>query len=226
MSKKKIIMVISCILVIILVISLVVFRFKNSQKEMPTDVEDYNSNEIEEESNLTTNDEIPTENQNAIITENQTEINQQTTQKEKTNTTTRTNNKETKIQTKTSQVISTPTTQEQSNRVTKDKKEKVNTPTQETPVQKTTKDEGSKYVRNDVIINKIKQIIKSNETEDMKNFGYNIVVDSSIKNSTNQFTFAESRVISSIRLKFGTIKIYAEDYYKNGNLIMTQCYIF
>ena len=82
-----------------------------------------------------------------------------------------------------------------------------------------------KYVRNDAMINRIKQVIQNNETADMKNFGYSIVVDSSIKNRTNQFTFTESRVINAIRLKFGTIRIYAEDYYYNGQLIMTECYI-
>ena len=82
-----------------------------------------------------------------------------------------------------------------------------------------------KYVRNDSMISRIKQVIQNNETQDMKTFGYNIIVDSSIKNQTNQFTFTESRVINSIRLKFGTIRIYAEDYYYNGQLIMTECYI-
>lgn len=82
-----------------------------------------------------------------------------------------------------------------------------------------------KYVRNDSMISRIKQVIQNNETQDMKTFGYNIVVDSSIKNQTNQFTFTESRVINAIRLKFGTIRIYAEDFYKNGQLIMTECYI-
>ena len=82
-----------------------------------------------------------------------------------------------------------------------------------------------KYVRNDSMISRIKQVIQNNETQDMKTFGYNIVVDSSIKNQTNQFTFTEGRVINAIRLKFGTIRIYAEDFYKNGQLIMTECYI-
>lgn len=82
-----------------------------------------------------------------------------------------------------------------------------------------------KYVRNDSMISRIKQVIQNNETQDMKTFGYNIVIDSSIKNQTNQFTFTESRVINAIRLKFGTIRIHAEDYYYNGQLIMTECYI-
>ena len=114
-------------------------------------------------------------------------------------------------------VNETQVTKEQETKATKPTETKVET----TPaVQKT-----EKYVRNDSMISRIKQVIENNATDDMKNFGYNIVVDSSIKNKTNQFTFAESRVINAIRLKFGTIRIYAEDYYYNGQLIMTQCYI-
>lgn len=82
-----------------------------------------------------------------------------------------------------------------------------------------------KYVKNDNMINKIKQVIQNNESENMKKFGYNIVIDSSIKELTNQFTFYESRVINYLKYKSGTIRIYAEDCYKNGQFIMTQCYI-
>lgn len=83
----------------------------------------------------------------------------------------------------------------------------------------------TKYVRNDSMIQKIKTIIENNVTEDMKKYGYEIVVDSSIKELTNQFTFTETRVKNNIRYSFGTIRIYAEDYYSNGQLIMTECYI-
>lgn len=88
-----------------------------------------------------------------------------------------------------------------------------------------TKDE-EKYVKNDAMINRIKQVIQSNESEYMKTYGYSVVVDSSIKQQANQFTFTENRVKSYIAYRFGTIKIYAEDYYKNGQLIMTECYIY
>jgi hypothetical protein len=88
-----------------------------------------------------------------------------------------------------------------------------------------TKTNETKYVRNDQMIQRIRQVIQSNETEDMKNYGYTIVVDSSIKSQTNQFTFTENRVKTNIRYSFGTIRIYAEDYYSDGQLIMTQCYI-
>lgn len=87
----------------------------------------------------------------------------------------------------------------------------------------TTKKEELK--RNDKMIETIRNVIRKNETEDMKNFGYKIVVDSSIKQLTNQFTYSENRVKNYLRNKFGTIKIYAEDYYCNGEFIMTECYI-
>lgn len=108
-----------------------------------------------------------------------------------------------------------------------EKQETVNVPTP-TPVVEPieeTKDE-EKYVRNDAMINKIKEVIQSNESEYMKNYGYEIVVDSSIKGQANPFTFTETRVKGYITYTFGTIKIYAEDYYKNGQLIMTDCYIY
>ena len=81
------------------------------------------------------------------------------------------------------------------------------------------------YKRNNRMIEKMKNIIQKNETEDMKKYGYEIVVDSSIKEMTNQFTYTEDRIKQKITWKFGTIKIYAEDYYCNGQYIMTECYI-
>lgn len=89
----------------------------------------------------------------------------------------------------------------------------------------TTKETEPKYIKNNSMISKMKQTIEANETEDMKTYGYEIVVDSSIKELTNQFTFSEVRVLSRIKYSFGTIRIYAEDYYNNGQFIMTQCYI-
>lgn len=96
--------------------------------------------------------------------------------------------------------------------------------TQSTQTQK--KPEGEKYIRNDTMINNIKRVINNNKSENMKTHGYTIQVDPSIKNKTNQFTYTESRVINLIKYSFGTIRVYAEDYYNNGQLIMTECYIF
>lgn len=81
------------------------------------------------------------------------------------------------------------------------------------------------YKINQEMINRIKTIIKNNETEDMKTYGYEIVVDSSIPELTNEFTFTEKRVINKIAWSCGIIKIYARDYYYNGNLVSTQCFI-
>lgn len=95
----------------------------------------------------------------------------------------------------------------------------------ESDEQQTENKKETKYIKNDSMIQKIKATIENNVTEDMKKYGYKIVVDSSIKELTNQFTFTESRVKNSIKYSFGTIRIYAEDYYSNGQLIMTECYI-
>lgn len=84
---------------------------------------------------------------------------------------------------------------------------------------------GEEYKTNDTMINTIKNVINSNQSEDMKLYGYNIVIDSSIVEDTSQFTYTKQRVIDKIKYKFGIIKIYARDYYNNGQFISTQCYI-
>lgn len=84
---------------------------------------------------------------------------------------------------------------------------------------------GEEYKTNDAMINSIKNIINNNQSEDMKLYGYNIVVDSSIVELTSQFTYTEQRVIDKIKYKFGTIRIYARDYYNNGQYITTECYL-
>lgn len=84
---------------------------------------------------------------------------------------------------------------------------------------------GEEYKTNDTKINTIRNVINSNQSEDMKLYGYNIVVDNSIVDVTSQFTYTEQRVIDKIKYKFGTIRIYARDYYNNGQYICTQCYI-
>ena len=75
------------------------------------------------------------------------------------------------------------------------------------------------------MIERIRRIIENNETADMKNYGYEIVPDSTIPELTNEFTFTEQRVINKITWKSGIIRIYARDYYFNGNYISTQCFI-
>lgn len=118
---------------------------------------------------------------------------------------------------------SMPTQTQEKNEDTQEKNEIVTPPSTETK-EETMNEE--KYIRNDTIINKIKSVINNNPSEYMKTYGYNIVVDNSIKENCNQFTFTENRIKSYITSCFGTIRIYAEDYYKNGQLIMTECYIY
>lgn len=84
---------------------------------------------------------------------------------------------------------------------------------------------GEEYKTNDTMINTIRNVINSNQSEDMKLYGYNIVVDNSIVSVTSQFTYTEQRVIDKIKYKFGTIRIYARDYYCNGQYVTTQCFI-
>lgn len=82
------------------------------------------------------------------------------------------------------------------------------------------------YRYNDAMTQTIINIINSNPSQYMQTDGYNVVVDSSITSLTNQFTFTEERVKNKILYKAGTIKVYAQDYYNNGELLFTECYIF
>ena len=81
------------------------------------------------------------------------------------------------------------------------------------------------YKENFQMINKITDIINNNLSEDMKEYGYSIITDGSIPELTNEFTFTEQRVINKIKYKSGIIRVYARDYYYNGNYINTQCFI-
>lgn len=78
---------------------------------------------------------------------------------------------------------------------------------------------------NNNLINQMKSIINSNPSNYMKQFGYNIVVDSSIVNQTTGFTFTETRVKNAIVNSFGTIRIYARDYYVGNELRWTESFI-
>ena len=106
--------------------------------------------------------------------------------------------------------------------VVETKKEETNIVKQEEVKQEVITEE---YKVNNQMINELKQAIKNNETEDMKNYGYEIVVDSSIVELTNQFTYTEYRVKNKLTYKYGNIRIYARDYYYNGKYITTQCFI-
>ncbi len=98
-------------------------------------------------------------------------------------------------------------------------------PVQEPVTPDKPKEDVVEYKENTTMINNIKNAINNNVSEDMQTYGYNVVVDSSIVNLTNQFTFSEKRVADKIKSKFGTIKIYARDYYLNGSYVWTECYV-
>lgn len=82
------------------------------------------------------------------------------------------------------------------------------------------------YKVNNDMINKMKQTINNNKTEDMINFGYEVAVDSSIVTKTNYFTYSDVRLISKLTYRFGTIRIYARDLYVNGEYAHTECFIY
>lgn len=235
MNKKKICIVIIGVLILIILGCILINIF--SKKNIS--VSNNEKNTIQEENTIALNEIVG--NNLAVVDENiiKNDVPQDTniSKEEKIKTS---NNKETsketiqnnqkvksnKEQNHKVQVPVTSTEETQAKPQENINNNKEDKPTS-VPSQKPVKPEENteKYISNDNIINKIKQVIKENETANMKDFGYNIVVDSSIKNQTNQFTYTTNRVINSIKSKFGTIRIYAEDYYKNGNLVMTMCYI-
>ena len=82
------------------------------------------------------------------------------------------------------------------------------------------------YRYNDSMTQTIVNIINNNPSSYMLQDGYTVLIDSSIVTLTNQFTFTEQRVINKISQKAGTIRVYAQDYYFNGEFLFTECYIY
>ena len=245
MNNKKICIIISSILIFIIIICVSLYLYsKNSQK-----LESSKSLEFEEIQNEiienTTDVEIPEVQEEKSISnedENQKEINTSIVQEEKEDSknVAEANSKTSSKKTNTKSIESKAKNTQTETKKTETPKQVENTITTTTIIETPKKEEikedpkpsqsapstnTEKYVKNDAMINKIKNVIQNNESDFMKQYGYNIVVDSSIKAQTNQFTYTENRVKSYITYKFGTIRIYAEDYYVNGNLIMTECYI-
>ena len=246
MNKKKISIVIISILAFIIIICVALFLYsKNNQnlessdlpqnEVIPNDVaentKDIQTAEVQEDNNATTVAEEQKETQ-TIPTQEESNTSNKPTETKPQVASEKQNNKPVKTKPKaTTQVetkkVETPKNTENKSTVTSTtetpKKEEIKEDSK--PTQTTTPANTEKYVRNDEMINKIRGVMQNNESDFMKQYGYNIVVDSSIKAQTNQFTYTESRVINYLKYKFGTIRIYAEDYYKSGNLIMTMCYI-
>ena len=216
---------------------LVIKHNENNVEETQQVAEIINDNIVAESVNndnqIIENIEVSTKNETTKKEEKVEEKKEQKQVVSKANKDTKTEQKEeTKTETKKEPVVEKQETPEikEENKV----EQIVETKEEEKPIVKqeeVKKEEIKKEVKaeeykvNNQMISKIKEIIKNNETEDMKMYGYNIVVDSSIPDITNEFTFSEQRVINKLTLKFGTIKIYARDYYNNGVYISTQCFI-
>lgn len=114
-------------------------------------------------------------------------------------------------------VVLEDTKDEENTNLEETKEEIIQEPSKSVPIEE--------YKVNNDMINRMKNYILNNPSEDMKNYGFEVVVDSSITEQTNQFTYTEQRMRDKLNLRFGTIKIYALDYYYNGNLVMTECFI-
>lgn len=239
MNKKKILISILVALVIGFIFCLIVMLSRknqdNSINNSNTDVETSNES-IEEEKEVETEESVEKETteieEKKVDTEDEAakpkEETKQTASQEKTNVTTTTTNKPTVKQEPVTKSTSTPVSIPTSTPVVENNNEKevveeaTAKPTENTAQEK--KPEVT-YATNYEMIEKIKQSIVNNESEYMKEYGYTIVVDSSIKSLTNPFTFTELRVKNLIRNSFGTIRIYAEDYCLDGEVMWTDSYI-
>ena len=93
---------------------------------------------------------------------------------------------------------------------------------QEEPVMQNTEE----YKYNDEMCQNIITIINNNQNENMKKYGYNVIIDKSAVELSNPYTFSEERTLNKIKNGFGEIKVYAQDYYLNGTYISTDCYIY
>ena len=82
------------------------------------------------------------------------------------------------------------------------------------------------YRYNSEMTQKMINMINNNQNENMKQYGYTVVVDSSIKSLTNPFTYTDERLLIKTKVLCGEIKVYAEDYYLNGTYFSTDCYIY
>lgn len=226
MNKKKISIVIISILAFIIIICVALFLYSRNNQNLESSDLPQNEvipNDVVENTTDIQTAEVQEDNNVATVAEEQMEAQTTPTQEESN-----TSNKPTETKPKTTTQVETKKVETPKNIENKSTVTSTNeTPKKEDskPTQTTTPANTEKYVRNDEMINKIRGVMQNNESDFMKQYGYNIVVDSSIKAQTNQFTYTENRVKSYITYKFGTIRIYAEDYYVNGNLIMTECYI-
>lgn len=239
MKKKKIcIGVMAILIVFVLIVLLVLFKSKNvkiaennmTNEQNIIDAESLEDNTTENvvEENLSTeepivenNEIVQNEDTSIQVDEKSQETQKQDIAKEQPpDIISITKPKETKP---TQQEQPKPSTQAQENNdIQPNTEEKENAKKQEVQaVQQNT----ITYQENENIMNEMKTTIENNKTENMKTFGCIVKPDPSIVDMTDEFTFTEERIIGKIKYKFGTIKIYARDYYRNGVYQYTQCFM-
>lgn len=222
-----------CIIIFVLLVAYIVIYRYTHWDEVQNNIRNNNNNTVVED---TIEDKISKSTEEiqiadaGIITEEEKTISDESftdTSEKPTNQ----NIKET--QEKKAQVVNPSTTQKQVQTTTSNPSTTIqNNPKQTTTETATTapnQASNSKPVEsfkvNNNLINQMKSIINSNPSTYMKQLGYNIVVDSSIVNQTTGFTFTATRVKNSIVNSFGTIKIYARDYYVGSELRWSESFI-
>lgn len=233
MNKKRILIgLIFIIVLVIIVCSLVLFL--NKKEDVPADnLSTEAINEEMENKDNNENQEDIIDKENGESEEIEITDNNENAQEEITTPVTSTPKSTPKVtqkqetETKSNNIIpsQTPTLEPTTETITDTTEQGNNTNANENEdTSQGTKSEITHVINYDAI-EKIRQTIINNESEYMKTYGYTIVVDSSIKSLTNPFTFTEVRVKSLLKAKFGTIRIYAEDYCVDGQVIMTDSYI-
>ena len=203
-KKKLIILLIFCLSISFICIGLILFmKFTNNQSEESLDISEFVLNNNKQE-----NSEVATYSVTNTI------------KKEA-------NNQKNIMQENNNQVVEEVNTAiVKQNEIENNKDSTIN---KEIPQENVLVEENTapteEYKINEKKIAEIRNIINSNPSEDMKLYGYEIVVDSSITEVTTQFKYKKKRVKDKIAWKFGTIRIYAQDYYRNGKYITTECYL-
>lgn len=227
LKNKRIIVygVIGVVIITFIVCGIIVYKNRNQNKEIAgvtpevkntTDIT--NKNNIEDVKQVIENKGIePIEQENkkteSVITSN-------TSSSNKTNQTMSNNTKK--------EVLTSP---KKDNTIINNKQEITEKPKQEV-VSTPPKQEETKHVKkeefkpNMKMANQMVEIIKANPGQFMKDYGYEVVIDKSIIEKTNQFTFTKQRIIDKISQKAGTIKVYSQDYYVDGKLVWIECYLF
>lgn len=234
--KKKIILLV-CIGIIFLG-GIILLLGKDNKKVAKSDLENKNTvsqlqdNEINSDVIEVTEDKEIKEN--VVVTEEPKETNEKLTDESNLTVIKKEENTSKQETTKKKEDVKEPVSKTEVKQETKPeikeepKEEIVEQPKQE-PIQKepekpVTNTEEYRY--NSEMTQKIISIINNNPSDYMKQYGFNVVEDKSITKFTNQFTFSENRVKTKIQNKFGTIKVYAQDYYLNNTYISTECFIY